>query len=233
MTIVALVTGILAVLLLLNTCRLNKKIDEQGSQITQEQLNSQELRETINTKNQVIYEQTSIITNSQKAISSLTDTIFNLKDKDKRNRDVIAYYQGRTITKLDSVLVPYLDSNALHHFSDSVLAACADVIQYIGDSTVKVGTKAHNKNPHYDIAATVARGGIFIDSLSIPDTLNLLFREHKGSLFRKRKIEILYFHSNPLIQTTGANSVFYIPKKKNWLAKALILGAGIFIGTKL
>ena len=41
-------------------------------------------------------------------------------------------------------------------------------------------------------------------------------------------------HTNPIIKVTGQNSAIYIPPKKaRWLEKTLLIGAGIFLGTKL
>jgi len=234
LSFVAIATSVLAVLLLLNTCRLNRKIDKQEGIITKEQLHSQELDSLSNKQKQIIYRQESIMTSNQSSIASLTDTIFNLKKKDQRNQDVIAYYQGRNVTSIKNVKVPYLDTIYMKHFTDSVTLACADVIQYLNDSTVKVGTVAADTTPYYAIKQTIGRTSITIDSLAIPDTLNLRFVEKKGGLFKKRKVEVQYFHSNPYVKTIGSNSVFYIPRRKSFFTRVILpvaigLGAGLLI----
>lgn len=231
-TIVAICTGVLAILLLLNTCRLNRKIDKQSSQITEQQLSNQKLDSIVNKQKQVIYQQDVIITDNQSAIAALTDTIFNLKEKDAKNMKTIAYYQGRNVVTLTGVKVPYLDSAYMKYFEDSIQQHCATVIDYIRDSTVKVGMVAADSTSTYKIQQTVLKDGIRIDNLTIPDTLNLRFVQHKGGLFRKAKIEVQYFHSNPLVKTTGSNSVMYIPRKKSFFTR-VILPVAVGIGTGL
>lgn len=233
-TIVAIITSILSVLLLLNTCRLNKKIDKQEGQITTEQLKSQKLDSTINTNNQTIYTQKALITSNQKVIKQLTDTVFSLKSKDQKNLSVIAYYQGKTTTTLSKITVPYLDTAYMKHFEDSVQQNCSIVLQYIQDSTIKIGRKSGDSTPNYTISQTVQKDGIKIDSLSIPDVLSLRFVEKKGNLFRPSSFEVQYFHSNPLIKTTSSNSVFYVPKRKSFFQRVILpigigVGAGILI----
>ncbi len=233
-SIIAIITSILAVLLLLNTCRLNRKIDKQEGQITAEQLKNQTLDSVINTKNKVIYRQDAIIVANNESLSQMTDTIFNLKAKDAKNLETIAYYQGRNIVTINGVNVPYLDSAYMKYFSDSVQLACKDVIDYMRDSTVQVGMVAADSTPYYAIQQTVEKKGITINSLTIPDTLNLRFVQHKGGLFKKSKIEVQYFHTNPLVKTTGSNSVFYQPKKKSFFQRVILpvavgVGAGLLI----
>lgn len=231
---IVLLASILILMLLLNTCRLTKKVDDRDKQITAEQLAKQRLDSIISTKDQVIYRQEAIITSNQQAINELTDSVFSLKKKDTKNRETIAYYKGTTKTVLRDVLVPYLDSVKLKQFSDSMQMYCQEVLDYIQDSSVRVGTIAEDITPYYSIKQTVEKDGIKINSLSIPDTLNLRFVNHKGGLFRRSKIEVQYFHSNPFIKSTSSSSVFYKPKKKsNLLPKALLIAAGIFVGTRL
>lgn len=232
-TFLAIGIGIL-VLLLLNTCRLNRKITSQSSKITEQQLANQKLDSIVNKQKQVIYEQDVIITDNQSVIAALTDTIFNLKEKDAKNIKTIAYYQGRTKTVIRDIKIPYLDSAKMKQFSDSLIAHCQEVIDYIQDSTVKIGTVAKDSTPNYSIQQTVMVDGIRIDNLTIPDTLNLRFIQHKGGLFRKAKIEVQYFHTNPLVKTTGSNSVMYIPKKKSFFTRVILpvavgVGAGLLI----
>lgn len=231
LTIIAIVTSILAILLLLNTCRLNRKITSQSSQITQQQLDNQEVTSLSNKQRQTISQQEVIITSSQSSINHLTDTIFNLKKKDSHNQEVIAYYKGKTNTIITETMIPYLDTATLSHALDSVSQS---TLSYIRDSMVKVGTIAQASTPNYYLSQSIQQRGIKIDSLSIPDILQLQFIEKKGGLFKKSSIQVQYFHTNPLVRTTGSNSVIYIPRKKSFFTRVLLpvvvgVGAGLLI----
>lgn len=230
-----LVTGFLTLLLWLQTCRLNNKIEEKDKQITQTELEKQELHTTINRKDKTIQLQNAIIVDNTQALDNLTDTIFDLKKKDAKNRETIAYYKGVTNTELKKVLIPYLDTLAMKKFSDSLLALVPpDISAYIRDSMITVPASSRLKTPHFDIAATAKKEGIVIDSLSIPDTLQLRFVQHKRGWFRSDQIEVQYFHSNPYVQSLSANSAFYKPKKKSFFQRVILpvavgVGAGILI----
>ncbi len=224
--------GIVGAVLVITLAILAKSCSQQPT-INSLQLENQALRTLINTKNQTIYEQDVIITDNQQAIHQLTDSIFSLSRKhEKEIKRVIAYYKGTTITKLDSVLIPYLDSASLSH-KDSLIEGCRKVMQYMADSFIFVPRRVEKVTPSYRFAGTVLKEGFRIDSLSIPDTLQLRFVE-KGGFLRKRTTSVQFFHSNPLITTTQANSVIYHPQKRGrWVERAIAVGLGIFIGSKL
>jgi hypothetical protein len=224
-----IVTVFLTVVFWLHTCNLNREIARGKDQITQLDLNNQELKTLTSKQGQTIFKQESIISDNTKSLNHLTDTIFNLKRKDAKNLETIAYYKEVTKTTV-KVDVPYLDSVAMQEFSDSVAANCAEVIQYIEDSTVKVPANVRTSNPFFSLDATVKRTGLSINALVIPDTLQLRFVEHK----KAKTVEVQYFHSNPLVQSQSANSAFYKPKKKSFFQRVILpvsvgLGLGILI----
>ena len=229
-----LVVLLVALLLILHTCN-RKNLKEKDTQITALQLEKQTLDSMVNASGQTILQQQSIVTSSQTAIQELTDSIFDLKkSQDRKIREVIAYYKGITVTKVDSVLVPYVDSGYIKKFGDSIAKGCNEVIKYLIDSTIHVPQQFSSISPDLRISGTVNKQGVLIDSLQIPDTLQLRFIERKGGLFKRRSVEIQFFHSSPYIQTTSSNSVIYQPpKKKRILEKALLIGLGVFLGTKL
>ena len=226
--------GIVIVLLLLNTCKMNNRLSTQNSTIDSLELSNQKLDSITNKQNETIYTQQVIISDNKEALDKLTDTIFNLKKKDERNTSTIAYYKSVTSTKIRDVKVPYLDSVAMKRFNDSVYQLCSEVIDYIQDSTVKVGTRAEIKTPHFELSQTIQKTHLTIDSFSIEDTLQLRFVERKNGLFKPKTVEVQFFHSNPLVTTTQANSVYYKPKKKSFLTRVVLpvaigIGAGILI----
>jgi hypothetical protein len=231
---ILLALGIVILLLILNTCRLSNNVDKKDKLITAEQLAKQRLDSIVSTKNQVIYRQEAIITSNQLAINQLTDSIFSLKKRDSKNRQTIAYYKGTTKVEVDSVDVPYLDTIAMKKFEDTVAKRCSSVIAYMNDSTITVPRTASLSTDTLSVDIDVTKSGVNLRNLSLVDTLQLRFVEHKGSLFRRASTEIQYFHSNPYFKNIAANSVIYKPKPKpKLLQKALFIAAGIWVGTKL
>jgi hypothetical protein len=226
-----LVVAFLIVLFLLKKCEGLKAVEAKAT-IDSLSLANQQLDSVKNKLEQTIYLQDVIVTNSQAAIEELTDSIFNLKKKhDRKIKEVIAYYKGITNTGVDSIEVPYLDSLAMREFSDSVVKNCSEVIQYLRDSTMKVPRRIAQDDPNFKFIGTVRKNDFLIESISFPDTLQLRFVERKNGLFKRRSIEVQFFHSNPHVITTQSNSVIYKPKKRGrWLEKAILVGAGVAAG---
>lgn len=196
-------------------------------------LSNQKLDSMLNRKGQTIIKQESIIVDNKKLLDKLTDSIFDLKEKDKRNRQTIAYYKGVNTTSIKKVEVPYLDSIGMKKFSDSVELLCEEVINYLQDSTVLVGSKAYVATPYYEISQTINKSSITIDSLKIKDTLQLRFVE-RSRFLKSPTIEVQFFHTNPYISTSESNSVIYKPKKKSFFKRVVVpvavgVAAGILI----
>lgn len=237
-----LVIGLLAFALLLsaNTCNQKKK------QITQLELDKQQTDSIKNKLNQTIYTQEVLAVNDKQTIKDLTDSLFNLtKAQDKRVKDVIAYYKGITKTEIKDVKIPYIDTPALKKWEDSVMERCSKVIEYYDANTISVPRTAKDSTKDYKIDLTIRQDSLVVDSIIIVDSQYIRFATIKGGflkkdtygkrhLFLKKKIEVQVLHTNKFIKVTGQNSAIYIPPKKaRWLEKALLIGAGIFLGTKL
>jgi len=216
------------------TCNLKRQIEEKENEITQIDLDRQQLRTLTDRQGRQISEQDVLITNSRSAMNRLTDTIFNLRSRDARNLETIAYYKGITKVDVRDVPVPYLDSARMRKFTDSVAYTRTELINFINDSTLQVPTRAGIQTPHLDLALTVGKERLTLDSLTLPDTLQLRFVETPGNLFRRSKVEVQYFHSNPYVKAVGSNSAFYQPKRKSFFTRVILpvaigVGAGILI----
>lgn len=235
-TKIALVIILLLVLsLFVMDCSHRRATSKLQEQITTTQLENQTLKQIVNKNGDTITTQKMIITSSQKALESLTDSIFNLKKKQEREvKRIIAYFTEKSKVKIDSVDVPYVDTIAMKKFSDSVTKNCQEVLSYMRDSTITVPRTGSDSTSTYSISLTATKEKFTVNSLSIPDSSYYRIDELKGGLFKKRSFEIKSFHTSPHIQVQSQNSVIYkAPPKPRWLEKAIIVAAGIFIGTKL
>lgn len=222
----------LSIVILLLLVFLIPQSSSQKKTITEQALRLQKLDSLTNKYGETIYTQNSIISYNKEEISALTDSIFSLKKKDRKNTETIAYLQTRSRIVTRDILVPYKDSIGMKKFSDSISLLCKDVIEFMNDSTIRVPKKAYLSNDSLAISLTIKKEGINIDSLSIKDTMDIRFVEKKRFL-RRPVIEVQYKHSNPLFQSEGARSVFYVPKKKSPLRHIVFIGAGILIGAMI
>lgn len=236
--------AIVAIIVLssIQTCNKNSRFKNQlkDDEILSLKLQLQTRDSIINNRNQTISLQTAIVVRDQKQLKLYSDSIFDLKKKNTRKSDVVlAHVTQGTKTKIVNVMVPYTDSLKFKKFSDSVIANCTDVIEYMMDSTVPTGTKSQEVTKDYEIAGTVTKQGFKVDSLSINDSTQLRFIQHKGGLFKrdskgkrhfilKKSIEVQIFHTNPLVKETSLNSIFYVPNAKNrWFERVLIAGGAV------
>lgn len=209
-------------------------------------LQNQQLDSINNLKGQqLILSQTELAT-SQKAFREATDSFFAMNKKfERRIREVLAFYKATTNTVIKEVEVPYIDSNAVVKWQDSIQQQCKQVIDYYEANAIIVPKTARDSTKNYSADFTATLSGIQINNLSIPDSQYLRIVELKGGILKKnaagkrplftgRSYQVQVIHTNPLIQTTSSSSVIYKPPKKGrWVEKALLIGAGIFLGTKL
>ena len=237
MRILTISLAILSLLLLLNTCRMGKKIDEQDGVITQQQLDNQTIQTVVNKQGETISRQKVIITSSQQSINALTDTVFDLKKKDAKNTNTIAYLRTHQKFKLDSILIPYevpASVNERLRFADSIEALCKDVINVIESNSVYVPAETSFRNNYINFQARIEKSGLHIDSLVINDTIQTRFVEKKRGFLKRPYVEVQMMHSNPLFSNEGMQSVIYQPKKKNFFKRVLLpvavgVGAGLLI----
>lgn len=243
-----LIVGLaLAVLFFINRCH-NDSIEAKAQQIKLDSLSlANQKRDSIyNERGQKVIEQQVIITHNQEEIRRLADEAFALKKQHaKQIKDIIAFYSEHTNIHLDSAFIPYIDTVAQKHFNDSLTAACAEVIAYYKDSTIIVPRTAKDSTQYYNANLTATLAGININNISLPDQQSIQFTTIKGGflkrdingkrrLFLRRSVWVQVLHSNPNIAVTGQISALYQPVPKvHWLGKALLIGAGVFLGTKL
>lgn len=210
-------------------------------------LNSAEQIDSIkNAYNQTVVLKDVEITNSKEALKKATDSLFNLKaSQDKKIKDVIAFYKSKVKIRIDSVDVPYEDTIAKKKWEDSVNMACAKVIEYYEANTISVPRTAKDSTQYYKADLTATVSGISINNLELIDNQSIRWVTYKGGFLKKdisgkrhfllkKKIGVQVIHSNPNINVLGAQSAIYqAPKKHNLLGKVILIGIGVYLGSKL
>lgn len=219
------ITGFLVLLFWLQTCNLQDKIDQGKQTITQLELDKQTLQSKVNAQGETIWTQQSILKDNTESLNDLTDSIFKLK---RKNAEVVAYFKNKTVTSIQEIEIPYLDTTAMRVFRDSLLANCPKLDP---NSVIPIPMTSLIQTPFFAIRATAKKQGIGIDSLAIPDELQLRFVEHKNGIFRRSTVEVQFFHTNPFVKSISANSVYYKPKKQSFFKRVIFpVAVGVGVG---
>jgi hypothetical protein len=223
-----------------------KTCNDKNNDNTALSLENQQLDSMYNAKSQLLIASQTEVTLSQEAFRRATDSMFAMNKRfENRIREILAFYKATTNTVIREVEIPYIDSIGRIAWEDSIKKQCKSVIDYYEANAIIVPRTAKDSTKNYTADLTATLTGIKINNLLIPDSQYIRFIELKGGLFKKdasgkrklvarRSFQVQVIHSNPLIQTTSTTSAIYRPPKKGrWLEKALLIGAGIFLGTKL
>lgn len=178
---------------------------------------SQRSDSIINKLNEKITVQNVIATNNQKAMRDLTDSIFNLKNRDARKiKDVIAFYQESSKFNKDTFFVPY----------DSIPPS--DTLNYT--NIIRVPVTKNIDSVYFSINETIQKEGIRINRLTITDSEYVRWAEIRNGLFKRNTIQVQILHKNPYI-SYKSNSASYQPATKpRILEKAIFIALGFFLG---
>lgn len=251
--------GLVIFLFFLNQCNNRKHQNELSANtetIDSLMLANQKWDSIHNADGQAIQVQTALVVKNQEAFRKYSDSMFNLtKRQERRIKEILVHYSGVTSTGLDTLKIPYKDTVGQKRFADSVEKECAEVIAFYRKNALEIpydtvtgvptGKPVKDSTNDYFIDATVFKDTLRINKIAFPDSLQIRFVETKGGLFRRnaqgkvkifsrRSVEVQVLHSNPHVSTLKMNSLVYKPDKKfKWLEKALLIAAGVFVGTKL
>lgn len=254
-----ILVGLVIFLFFLNQCNNRKYQNELSANdlvIDSLTLANQKWDSIHNADGEAILVQTALVVKNQEAFRRYSDSMFNLtKRQERRIKEIIAHYSGVTNTGIDTTFIPYRDTVGMKRFSDSVEKKCADVIAFYRKNALEIphdtvtgvplGKPVKDSTADYYFDATIFKDTLRINKIAFPDSLEIRFVETKGGLFRRnaqgkvkifsrRSVEVQVKHSNPRVSTLKMNSLIYKPDKKfKWLEKAVLIGAGIFVGLKI
>lgn len=233
-----LVFSILFLILLIDGCEKSKEIERL------EKLNEFNVAYYKDSLNRVIAAANAKEIQNQQVMKDLRAKLFETEDKyNKKVKEVKVLVSQKTRVKVDSLLVPYIDSGKIKNWEDSVLANCKDVINYYEDSTVLIGTTAKIDDKWYNMELAVEKEGIMVNSIQFVDSQYLAISRFKGGILKRdinkklklyepERIRVEVKHTNPYFKNEGINSFYYVPKKKHNFLKGLLVGAGIMLRLK-
>lgn len=236
-----LVIIVLLLVILFGGCWGKRKYDQQYTENIKLSLSNQNLTQSVNSRDQIITQQQVLLTENSQKLKSMTDSIFALKRaQEKKIKEVIAYYSERTSVKVDTVFIPYITEEDTTYkelppkFNPKAGKIAIVPGSDLSDSTIKVPQRALLDTSGLHIDMAILKKGVRLNSFLMTDTQYIRVVELKHGWFKPRTLEIQTLHTNKALTVTGQNSVIYKPKKKSgWVLKVAILGAGIFLGTKL
>jgi hypothetical protein len=222
---------LLIVLLLVSVLTCSHEKDERTG--LAERLNDIE-KKTVQLENkngQMVAQNVQLLTRNEDELKALTDSVFNLKDREAR---LVAKVTSYTKIIQDA---RFKDKIAVFHdtIRDPNDTGRIVIIQQPADTNlIAVPRPFAYSDSTINFAGVVTRRGVKIDSLEVPN--NLFFRtleQKTGFLKLGRTTVVQALNSNPAIQNTGIASVSLKQRPNWWLrwGKPLVaaLAAGVVV----
>ena len=205
---------ILMVLLVWQVFSSNERLSDYKSQILKFKDGEQVFVEKLNKSGDKIAEQEQVILTQRDAIAHNLLEIGELK---KINSQVTV----RTITKIDSVFVPIIDTVERVVFDTT------------GMALLKLPTKFGLKDEWYSLFSTVNTDGMWIDSLSLYNRQTITLGMKSNGFFKAPTPTVLVKNENPYVNVNSLRNVVikndmrFYDKKGFWYG--LGVGTGILI----
>lgn len=160
-----------------------------------------------NTHDQVIAQQTTIVTENAKQIKAMSAEIFSLTGRlEKRIKEVQALVLVKQEIRLrDTIKVPYIDTRKI---SPDSLVMAKDVV--IPPKPFKV------VEPFYSIAGKVLLENLQIDSIVFPNQVSLRIATQKKNFLSRSHQIVQVVNSNPYMQTLTLQSMTLKTKVSSW-----------------
>jgi hypothetical protein len=226
-----IVSVILSIVLMSSIKQCNNNKDKADDLAAQNLYWKTSIDSITNKIGQVVAESKVAQTNSAETIRQLSSNVFQLqKNEEKRIKEVQTLVRLMQNFKLDSVFIPFIDTV---NVSDTGMIKRNQVV--IPPKQFKDSTK------NYVIAGTVLLSGVRLDDVSISDTVSFRIAEKapKGfinRIFKSNETVIQSIHTNPIVKTTGQQSITLKSRPNAWnrWIKPLLFGAGgVFLGSKV
>ena len=196
------------------TMSMNSKLQDYKNQVVKFKKGEQVFVEKLNNKGEKIAEQEQIILSQSDAIAHNLLEIETIK---KINSQV----QVQTITKIDSVFIPIIDTVERVIYDTTGLAL------------LKLPTKFGLNNEWYSLYSTINTDGMFIDSLSLYNKQTITFGLKSNGFLKKPTPSLVVKNENPYVNVNSMsnivikNDIRFYDKKGFWYG--LGVGTGILI----
>lgn len=196
------------------TFSMNSKLQDYKNQVVKFKDGEQVFVEKLNERGERIAEQDQIILTQEDAIAHNLLEIETLK---KINSQV----QVQTITKIDSVFIPIIDTIERVIYDTTGLAL------------LKLPTKFGLNNEWYSLYSTINTEGMLIDSLSLYNRQTITFGLKSNGFLKKPTPSLVIKNENPYVNVNSMsnvvikNDIRFYDKKGFWFGVGI--GTGILI----
>ena len=186
------------------------RLQEYKNEVVKFKDGEQVFTEQINQQGELIAEQTQVILTQKDAIAHNLLEIDNLKK-------VKSQVKIRTVTKIDSVFVPIIDTIERVIYDTS------------GVAMLRLPTSFGLDTEWYSINTTVEKRGLLIDSLKINNRQLITLGLKSNGLFKSPTPTVIIKNENPYVSVSSLNNVVIKNDSRFYDKKGFWLGVG-FIG---
>ena len=190
---------------------MSSKLQDYKNQVIKFQDGEQVFIEKLNEKGEKIAEQDQIILSQNDAIAHNLIEIENLK---KINSQV----QIKTITKIDSIFIPIIDTVERVVFDTTGLAL------------LKLPTKFGLNSEWYSLYSTINTEGMLIDSLSLYNKQTITFGLKSNGFLKKPTPSLVVKNQNPYVNVNSLNNVVIRNDLRFYDKKGFWFGVGVGTG---
>ena len=193
------------------TFSMNSKLQDYKNQVIKFKDGEQVFVEKLNERGERIAEQDQIILTQEDAIAHNLLEIETLK---KINSQV----QVQTITKIDSVFIPIIDTIERVIYDTTGLAL------------LKLPTKFGLNNEWYSLYSTINTEGMLIDSLSLYNRQTITFGLKSNGFLKKPTPSLVIKNENPYVNVNSMSNVVIKNDIRFYDKKGFWFGVGIGTG---
>jgi len=189
----------------------NSRLQDYKNQVIKLKDGEQLFIEKLNEKGEKIAEQDQIILTQKDAIAHNLLEISNLKK-------IKSQVKIQTITKIDSVYIPVIDT--------------VDRIVYdtTGLALLKLPTKFGLESEWYSIFSTINKNGMLLDSLSLYNRQIITIGMKSNGIFKSPTPSVVVKNENPYVNINSMNNVVIKNDTRFYDKKGFWFGVGVGTG---
>lgn len=178
-----------------------KKLTEYENQIASIGLKEQTFINVTDKSGDTISQQKQLILTPKQA-----DKLDLIKDTDLK--DISSQIQIKTVTKIDSIFIPYKVYDTIYKSFDL-------------------------KNEFYSLGGKVDKNGVILDSFNIFNKTSVTVGMKSKGIFKKPEPIVTIKHNNPYIKTKGLSNIIIKDEQKWYDRKLFWFGTGIISGVTI
>jgi len=168
-----------------------------------------------------------LATQTQTIMSQKDAIALGLLELEKNMKEVQAQVKQKSNVVIVEKPVPFIPDG----WADTSGAVRNDKGEIVRRDSIAVPTRFKLNEKWFNIDGIVQKGGLKIDSLTIPNKTTLTIGYNKaGFLNLSKEAVVTLKNDNPYLQVTGMDNIIVKKKKKFWQNPVFIFGLGVVGG---